>query len=253
MDVASSIKTAVARLLPRTGYPLLVRKAVNLLPVKTNITAHSSASISRGTRFGGEISIGEEAIIESNCTVRGDVTIGRSARIGPNTLLEGDVRIGKGTNFVQRGEVIGEVRLGKYNAIARRTTFEARNHDMHKPGIQMRFYENEVGEPLDHVSNGPIVVGSDVWFGADVTVLSDVEIGSGAVIGARSVVTDDVPPYAIMAGVPAEQIGWRFAEETRSQLLEIEWWEWSEDKINRNSDFFTMDIREVDEIRDYVV
>ncbi|MCD6480958.1 MAG: hypothetical protein J7L31_01635 [Thermoplasmata archaeon] len=54
--------------------------------------------------------------------------------------------------------------------------------------------------------------------------------------------TKDVQPYEIVAGVPARHIKWRFPEHIRKQLLEIKWWEWSEDKIKRNKKFFTTDL-----------
>lgn len=80
-------------------------------------------------------------------------------------------------------------------------------------------------------SNGDIVIGSDVWIGSDVMIMSGVKVGHGAVIAARSVVTKDIPPYSLVAGVPTKVIRLRFNPETIAQLLEIKWWEWDEEKI----------------------
>ena len=74
------------------------------------------------------------------------------------------------------------------------------------------------------------------------STLSIITIGNGNIIGAGAVVTKDVEPYEIVAGVPARHIKWRFPEHIREQLLEIKWWEWSEDKIKRNKKFFTTDL-----------
>ena len=81
---------------------------------------------------------------------------------------------------------------------------------------------------------GDIVIGNDVWIGYEAVILAGVTIGDGAIIGTRAVVTKDVPPYTIVGGVPAKPIKRRFPEETISALLEIQWWNWSEEKIARN-------------------
>lgn len=83
-------------------------------------------------------------------------------------------------------------------------------------------------------NKGDIVVGNDVWIGYEAVILSGVTIGDGAIIGARAVVTKDVPPYTIVAGVPARPIRKRFDEETIAQLEQLRWWDWPEDEIRRN-------------------
>ena len=80
-------------------------------------------------------------------------------------------------------------------------------------------------------NRGDIVVGSDVWIGYEAVILSGVTIGDGAIVGARAVVTKDVPPYTIVGGVPAKPIRKRFSEEDIAQLLELRWWDWPREKI----------------------
>ena len=83
-------------------------------------------------------------------------------------------------------------------------------------------------------NKGDIVVGNDVWIGYEAVILSGVTIGDGAVIGARAVVTKDVPPYTIVGGVPAKPIKKRFSEESIKKLQSICWWDWSKEKIAEN-------------------
>ena len=82
-------------------------------------------------------------------------------------------------------------------------------------------------------NKGNIVVGSDVWIGYEAVILSGVRIGNGAIIGARAVVTRDVPPYTIVGGVPAKEIKKRFDEDTIQNLQQIAWWNWPFDKIRQ--------------------
>jgi hypothetical protein len=81
------------------------------------------------------------------------------------------------------------------------------------------------------MSNGPIVIGNDVWITFEAMVMSGVTIGDGAVVAARSLVTKDVAPYEIVGGSPARHLGWRFDEPTREALLRIRWWDWPAEKI----------------------
>lgn len=85
-------------------------------------------------------------------------------------------------------------------------------------------------------NKGDIVVGNDVWIGFEAVILSGVTIGDGAVIGTRAVVTKDVPPYTIVGGVPAKPIRKRFSDEIISELLKLQWWNWSESRIKQNID-----------------
>jgi virginiamycin A acetyltransferase len=83
-----------------------------------------------------------------------------------------------------------------------------------------------------------IKVGNDVWFGIRATVLKGVTIGDGAIIGAGAVVTHDVPPYAVVAGVPSKILRYRYGQEQIKKLLKIAWWNWDEQKIYDNMDYF---------------
>ena len=95
--------------------------------------------------------------------------------------------------------------------------------------------------PLTEIDprNIPVTMGHDVWIGRDVTLLCGTHIGTGAVVAAGAVVTKDVPPYAIVGGVPAKILKYRFDPKTIAGLLASEWWLWPDDKIKaRIGDFF---------------
>lgn len=94
----------------------------------------------------------------------------------------------------------------------------------------------------DHaVSKGNVIIGNDVWIGSHVIILSGVSIGDGSAIGAYSIVTKDVPPYAIVAGNPAHLIRYRFSEDIIKELLQIKWWDWPIEKIKKNTPLLCSD------------
>ena len=82
-------------------------------------------------------------------------------------------------------------------------------------------------------SRGDVVIGHDVWIGTEAMIMSGVHIGDGAVIGARAVVTKDVPPYTIVAGNPARVVRLRFPPEIVERLQRVAWWNWDDERIAR--------------------
>jgi acetyltransferase-like isoleucine patch superfamily enzyme len=91
------------------------------------------------------------------------------------------------------------------------------------------------------IPTGDTIVGSDVWTCENSLMLAGITIGDGAVVAAGSVVTKDVPPYAIVGGNPAQLIRYRFNEAQREALLEIRWWDWPEEKIRAAVSYFESD------------
>lgn len=83
----------------------------------------------------------------------------------------------------------------------------------------------------DRPKDKDTIIENDVWIGHSVIIKQGVKIGTGAVVGMGSVVTKDVEPYSIVAGVPAKHIRYRFEEKLRNELLLSEWWNWADDKI----------------------
>jgi len=90
-------------------------------------------------------------------------------------------------------------------------------------------------------SKGDVVIGNDVWIGLNTLVMSGVRIGNGAVIAANSTVVKDIPDYAIYGGNPAKFIKWRFSEEIIEKMNHIQWWNWSEQRIEDNVDLILSD------------
>lgn len=84
----------------------------------------------------------------------------------------------------------------------------------------------------------PITIGNDVWIGEFVSIKYGVTVGDGAVIGACSVVTKNVKPYEIVAGIPARHIRFRFNPEQIDRLLKIKWWDWPIEQIRANISYF---------------
>lgn len=95
-------------------------------------------------------------------------------------------------------------------------------------GFDIRTWESE--------NRGDMIVGNDVWIGMEAVIMPGMKIGNGAIVAAKSVVTHDVPPYAIVAGNPAKVVKMRFDETMVKQLLDIAWWHWPQDRISRNLD-----------------
>lgn len=131
--------------------------------------------------------------------------------------------------------------IGKFCSIAcgAKFIFTSANHTLNSLSTYTfpLFYEEWDLDKTDVTSawdnKGDIVIGSDVWIGYEAMILSGVHIGDGAIIGARAVVTKDVPPYTIVGGVPAKEIRKRFDEHTVSKLLKAKWWDWAPQKIQQ--------------------
>ncbi len=172
------------------------------------------------------------------------VELGREVRIPFDSILKcPKINIGDHTRINGPINIRGnaECRIGKYCAIGYGIHLLTTDHAMTYPNLQVALSRRYGFTNLEK-SAGPIIIGNNVWVGDGVTVLSEVEVGDGAVVGAGSVVTKKIPPFAVAHGVPARVVKYRFSEEITEQLLEIRWWDWPEEKVSRNKRFFDTDL-----------
>jgi acetyltransferase-like isoleucine patch superfamily enzyme len=163
-------------------------------------------------------------------------------KIDETTIING--------NFQLISSKESKIVIGKYCAIANNFKINTLNHDYNYPCLQGTFYKNffkkkHPGElpPITKVrTKGDVIIGNDVWVGEDVWVSSGITIGSGCVIGAKSVITKDLPPYTICCGVPCKPVKKRYSEDVVNFLLELKWWNWSNEKIKNNEKFFYLNL-----------
>lgn len=91
---------------------------------------------------------------------------------------------------------------------------------------------------IPYEASETVKIGNDVWIGDGVFVKAGITIGSGAVIGAHAVVVHNVEPYSIVAGIPAKEIRKRFNEEIIKRLLDLKWWNWQDEKLEKYGVYF---------------
>lgn len=140
------------------------------------------------------------------------------------------------------GGLVAKLHIGKYCSISENCSIILADHNLNHTStypfrnISLAGVISPQPVPdLHAVSKGDISIGNDVWIGRNTTILSGLSIGDGAVIGAGSVVTKDVPPYAIVVGNPSKIAKFRFDEETIEKLLKIRWWDWDPQFVFQNS------------------
>lgn len=169
--------------------------------------------------------------------------------------------VGKYTYF-SRNTFVYHADVGRFCSVAGRVSIGLPHHDLNHVSTSPVFLEESNYMGVNFAENTSpderrVSIGNDVWIGDDSIILGGVKVGNGAVIAAGAVVTKDVPPYAIVGGVPAKVIKYRFDEETVRELEEIKWWEWDEEKIKKNKAFFekrvNMESKERESLREYIV
>ncbi len=127
-----------------------------------------------------------------------------------------------------------DVTIGKFCSIADNVSMIA-GGEHHKDWVTAYPFPELFAEakhfPGLPLSKGDIAIGNDVWIGRDAMILSGVTIGDGAVVAAGTVVTKDVPPYAVIGGNPGRILNFRFSDNQIESLLQISWWHWPLEKI----------------------
>ena len=177
-----------------------------------------------------------------------------------NTVFEGNNKIGKGSSvsgsFIGRNSYIGansdfhKCKIGRFCSLASNISVVPNTHPSSvfvstSPSFfstlmqngQSFVKKNRFEEHLT-IEGYNVVIGNDVWVGSNVIIKGGVKIGNGAIVAMGAVVTKDVPPYAIVGGVPAKVIKYRFTEEQISKLEEIKWWDKSDLWLQNHVDEF---------------
>lgn len=172
----------------------------------------------------------------------------------PNTIFPIDlVKVGNGTygriNVLFYGARQCSLEIGHYCSISSNVSFLLDGeHDMSAISTYPYRTKYHSNKNMNSRTKGPIIVGNDVWIGYGCTILSGVTIGQGAVIGACSIVTKDIPPYAIVAGAPAKIVRFRFPEEIIDQLLQIDFALFDRAFINNNLELIEKPIENVSDL-----
>ncbi len=126
------------------------------------------------------------------------------------------------------------VKIGHFCSISDNVKFIINNDHPTNHISTYPFKARILHDKPEAISKGDIIVHDDVWIGINSTIMSGVEIGQGAIIAAGSVVTKDVPPYAIVGGVPAKVIKYRFEQEIIDKLIQIDYSQIDENFVSEN-------------------
>ena len=162
--------------------------------------------------------------VDSECTLS-KVNMGRYSYIGSGTRIT-DANIGSFCSIGARCGIGGGIH--PTNMVSTSPVF-----------LQGRNILKKNFASIPYEPSKTVTIGNDVWIGEGVCIMSGVSIGDGAIIGAHAVVTHDVEPYTIVGGVPAKELKKRFDDETINNLLELKWWDLSEEQLNNLGEAFS--------------
>lgn len=197
-------------------------------------------------------------------SITNTIKIGFLANILPGSQFEGHNSIGRFTTFkgsIGKYSYVGSngvilCKIGRYTSIASGVHVINGRHPIKEPYVSTSpifyspnsilgagFTNKYVFEEYRYADNDhAVVIGNDCWIGANVSIIDGVTISDGVVVLAGAVVTKDMPPYAIVAGVPAKVIGYRYTTYQIDKLMEIKWWNKDESWIQQHaSEFLNID------------
>lgn len=143
-------------------------------------------------------------------------------------------------SYISSNSIIMSTKIGKFSAVGNNVICGLAVHPTNFVSVHPAFYSTKKQSQISFVDHDfieefiPVHIGNDVWIGSNVSIKAGITIGDGAIIGAGSVVTKNVPPYAIMGGVPAKIIRYRFSEEQIHFLEDFRWWDKDPEWLRKN-------------------
>lgn len=190
------------------------------------------------------------SFVHNNCDIAPKGVVYMNARL--NKVKLGDY------SYIGKGTVIHNTTIGKFCSISDFCVIGLPGHSLGTISTSSLFSGIHNGTKSSWVSkNMPhapvnVKIGNDVWIGYRAMIPTNVTIGDGAVIAAGAVVTKDVPPYAVVGGVPARVIRFRFSQEIIDKLLELRFWERPDEEIKKNLDLFQKEGFTVEDIDNWI-
>lgn len=136
--------------------------------------------------------------------------------------------------------------IGKFCSLGKKSFFVMGGEHDYKRFTSYPF-ENKFMSEISSHSKGNIIIQDDVWIGYGATILSGVTIGRGAIVAANAVVTSNIPPYAIVGGVPAKIIKYRFTEEIINELLKLDYSKVNKESIVKYNEMLRKDIKSIED------
>lgn len=149
-----------------------------------------------------------------------DAHMGRGVSICKGCLIDKHCKIGQYT-FINTNCTITKATIGNYCSIGSNVVIGPGQHDLDRVSISGHFYH----DGYEELTKEPVTIGHDVWIGTYAIIMRGVNVGTGAVIGAGAIVTKNVPDYAVVVGVPAKVIKYRFNEEQQEQTKQSRWFD----------------------------
>lgn len=185
----------------------------------------------RRVRFSPHVAISDHVDLD-------DADLGEYVNIAHHVQIAAS-KIGKRTS-VGRYTKVRNAQIGAYCSISWDVTIGATSHMLEAPSSHAFWYRSQFGlvEEDASLASSPINIGNDVWIGCGAILMPGIEVGDGAVIGAGAVVTKNVNPYTVVAGVPATFLKRRFTLEDAARLEAIRWWDWEDEMIEKNIALF---------------